>query len=78
MLGILMVGVGVLLTYFSFIFLIVITLIDWCLYLKTRDIAVCYQCSLRIDSSEQIAALGPFNLVLHDHYRKLLHNRSVG
>ncbi len=68
---------GVLLSLVTYgISLLVVTLLDWFLFKKVGDVAICYLCDAQFRNEEQIKSLDSFNLVLHDHYRALKANQT--
>ena len=71
-LGILLVVVGVLLAYFTYgLSLLGVTLIDFFLFRKVREVGICYQCHAEFRKSLLIDQLVPFDLELFDYYRNL-------
>jgi predicted amidophosphoribosyltransferase len=71
-LGILLVVVGVVLAYFTYgLSLLVVTLIDFFLVRRVREVGVCYQCQAEFRKSDLVDSLKPFDLELFDYYRNL-------
>jgi len=69
-LGIGILVIGIALAYFTYgISLVVVTLLDWWLFRRVKELGVCYQCGSQFRGGDLIQKLEPFNLVLHDHYR---------
>lgn len=70
--GIALVALGVALAYFTYgISLLMVTLIDFFLFRKIKEMGTCYQCKLEIRQSELIKTLEPFNLQILDYYKNL-------
>jgi hypothetical protein len=64
--------VGVALAYFTYgLSLLVVTLIDFFLVRRVREVGVCYQCQAEFRKSDLVDALKPFDLELFDYYRNL-------
>lgn len=76
-LGIGLIVLGVALAYFTYgISLLLVTLIDFFLFKRIKEVGVCYQCGALFRQSSLIASLEPFNLQLFDYYRNLKEGRS--
>jgi hypothetical protein len=71
-LGILLVVLGVALAYYTYgLSLLVVTLIDFFLVRRVREVGICYQCQTEFRNSRLLDALHPFDLELFDYYRNL-------
>lgn len=71
-LGIFLVVLGVLLAYFTYgLSLLAVTLVDFFLFRKVKELGVCYQCNAQFRDSRLVETLEPFDLELSDYYRNL-------
>lgn len=71
-LGVTLVVVGIALAYFTYgLSLLAVTLIDWFLFRRVKEVGCCYRCGLQLRKSPLVAKLEPFSLQLHDYYRNL-------
>lgn len=71
-LGILLVVIGVTLAYFTYgLSLLAVTLIDFLLFRRTKEVGICYQCKSEFRDSLAVEDLEPFDLELFDYYRNL-------
>jgi len=71
-LGIVLVVLGIALAYFTYgVSLLVVTLLDWWLYRRVKEIVLCYQCKTIFRDYASTRSIDPFNLVLHDYYKNL-------
>ena len=58
--------------YFTYgISLLVVTLIDFFLFKRIKELGVCYQCEAEFRNHSMITNLPAFDLELHDYYRNL-------
>jgi hypothetical protein len=74
-LGLALLALGIGLAYFTYgISLLVVTGLDWWLFRRVGDVGCCYLCGALFRGFPGVAALAPFNLVFHDHYRALKEN----
>jgi len=71
-LGVALIVIGVLLAYFTYgLSLLVVTLIDFFLFKKIKEVGICYQCGAQFRNSPLIHSLDAFNLQLFDYYKNL-------
>lgn len=71
-LGIALIVVGVLFAYFTYgISLLIVTLVDFFLFKRIKEVGVCYHCGALFRKSKLIPALDEFNLQLFDYYKNL-------
>lgn len=71
-LGVALIVLGVFLSYWTYgTSLVVVTLLDWLLIRRVKELGVCYQCNAQFRDSGAIAKLETFNLSLHDYYKNL-------
>ena len=68
-LGVLLIVVGVILSFYTYgISLLLVTLIDFILYRKVKNVGLCYQCHSQFRGTS-IEHLPEFNLSYHDYYK---------
>jgi hypothetical protein len=71
-LGIGLLAIGVLLSVVTYgISLLVVTLVDYCLYRFVGDVGICYACQATFRDNAMIPKLPRFDLQLHDYYRSV-------
>ena len=64
--------IGILFAYFTYgISLLVVTVIDFCLYRYVGEVGCCYQCQAQYRGTESVKKLEGFDLEMHDYYRNL-------
>jgi hypothetical protein len=74
--GIILVISGVLLAYFTYgLSLLLVTLIDFFLFRRVKEVGICYQCKSEFRNSLLIDQLEPFNLQVFDYYKNLPNQR---
>jgi uncharacterized CHY-type Zn-finger protein len=77
-LGIALIVVGVVLAYFTYgLSLLVVTLIDFFLFKRIKEVGICYQCEAEFRNHPMITNLPTFDLELHDYYRNLKKDNSL-
>ena len=68
--GVAILVVGIAFAYFTYgISLLVVTLLDWLLFRRVKEVGCCYDCGAQYRKTDLVKTLEPFNLVLHDHYK---------
>lgn len=68
-LGLFILVLGIALSFFTYgVSLLLVTIIDWWLYKKVGELAVCYKCQA-LYRGYALDNIPAFNLVLFDHYR---------
>lgn len=71
-LGVALVVIGVALAFFTYgLSLLVVTVLDWLLYKRVKEVASCYRCGVVFRDHPRITEIEPFNLELLDYYRNL-------
>lgn len=71
-LGIGLLVIGILLSFWTYgLSLLLVTLVDWWLYKKVKDVGCCYLCHSQFRNGNQVEALSSFDLELYDYYRNL-------
>lgn len=72
--GLALVALGVIFAYWTYgISLVVVTLLDWVISRRVKEVATCYRCQVVFRDTPLIADVAPFDLELQDYYRNLKH-----
>lgn len=70
--GVALVALGVLFAYWTYgISLLVVTLLDWIIARRVKEVATCYKCHAIYRDTPLIEKVAPFDLELADYYKNL-------
>lgn len=76
-LGVALIVLGVALAYFTYgVSLLVVTLIDFFLFRRIKEVGICYQCQAEFRNHAPLVNLPAFDLELHDYYQNLKKGNS--